>query len=175
MNRKQRRAAAKQGGAGARGPDAANVGPALLAEAARQHEAGRLAEAERLYRRLLADDPNRPDCLHLLGLVAHQTGRSEAALEADENCRMFTSLQVLRSSPVGLMFCMASTQRKEVIRCLMVQQRGRFSSFGGRGPKNPPRFPGLELPAADHVEGSPGRKSRRSFFIFDILYRRSSD
>src|SRR5256885_6708896 len=78
---KQRRAAAKQGGAGARGPDAANVGPALLAEAARQHEAGRLAEAERLYRRLLADDPNRPDCLHLLGLVAHQTGRSEAALE----------------------------------------------------------------------------------------------
>ena len=81
MNRKQRRAAAKQGGAGARGPDAANVGPALLAEAARQHEAGRLAEAERLYRRLLADDPNRPDCLHLLGLVAHQTGRSEAALE----------------------------------------------------------------------------------------------
>src|SRR5216110_718799 len=81
MNRKQRRAAAKQGGAGARGPDAANVGPALLAEAARQHEAGRLAEAERLYRRLLADDPNRPDCLHLLGLVAHQTERSEAALE----------------------------------------------------------------------------------------------
>src|SRR5437763_928007 len=81
MNRKQRRAAAKQGGAGARGPVAANVGPALLAEAARQHEAGRLAEAERLYRRLLADDPNRPDCLHLLGLVVHQTGRSEAALE----------------------------------------------------------------------------------------------
>ena len=81
MNRKQRRAAAKQRGAGARGPDAANVGPALLAEAARQHEAGRLAEAERLYRRLLADDPDRPDCLHLLGLVAHQTGRSEAALE----------------------------------------------------------------------------------------------
>src|SRR5947209_11877201 len=81
MNRKQRRAAAKQGGAGARGPDAANVGPALLVEAARQHEAGRLAEAERLYRRLLADDPDRPDCLHLLGLVAHQTGRSEAALE----------------------------------------------------------------------------------------------
>jgi protein O-GlcNAc transferase len=81
MNRKQRRAAAKQGGAGARGPGTANTGPALLAEAARQHEAGRLAEAERLYRRILADDPNRPDCLHLLGLVAHQTGRSEAALE----------------------------------------------------------------------------------------------
>ena len=34
----------------------------------------------------------------------------------------------VRDSP-ELMLCMASTQRKEVIRCLMVQQRGRYVSF----------------------------------------------
>jgi len=81
MNRKQRRAAAKQGGASAGGPEATNLRPALLAEAARHHQSGRFVQAERVYRRILADDPNRPDCLHLLGLVAHQTGRSEAALD----------------------------------------------------------------------------------------------
>jgi Flp pilus assembly protein TadD len=53
----------------------------LLADALGQHQAGRLPEAERLYRQILALDPRHPDSLHLLGVLAHQTGHHEAAVE----------------------------------------------------------------------------------------------
>ena len=48
-------------------------------------------------------------------------------------------------------------KRKEVIRCLMVQQEARFCSFGRWRPKAFLWSPGLELPAADHVGGSSGK------------------
>jgi protein O-GlcNAc transferase len=84
VNRKERRAAAKQARSGS-SPSVVNLRTdALLAEAARHHQAGRLKQAERLYRRVLASYPDHADCLHLLGLVAHQTGRSEEALQLIE-------------------------------------------------------------------------------------------
>ncbi len=48
--------------------------------AVQHHQAGRLAEAERLYRRSLAGNPKHADSLHLLGLVSCQTGRFEDAV-----------------------------------------------------------------------------------------------
>jgi tetratricopeptide (TPR) repeat protein len=45
------------------------------------HQAGRLAEAEKIYRRILIQQPNHPDALHLLGVVSHQTGQSDAAID----------------------------------------------------------------------------------------------
>ena len=51
--------------------------------------------------------------------------------EGEEVCRLFTSLQVLRLLSQKLIFVTASTQRKEVIRCLMVQQGGRKGVFVG--------------------------------------------
>jgi Flp pilus assembly protein TadD len=39
------------------------------------HQAGRAAEAERGYRRVLVGVPDHPDALHLLGLLLHQAGR----------------------------------------------------------------------------------------------------
>ena len=53
-------------------------------------------------------------------------------------------LQVLFFAPEHNMLCLPSTQRKEVIRCLMVQQRGRFSSFGRCAPNLASRSSGLE-------------------------------
>ena len=44
----------------------------LLAVGLKLHQAGRLAEAEAWYRRVLAAQPNHADALHLLGVVAHQ-------------------------------------------------------------------------------------------------------
>src|SRR5437868_11273433 len=81
MNRRERRAAAKQSGSPS--PGGANIAPParLLAEAAAHHRAGRLAAAERMCRRILAIDPDHADGLHLLGLIAHQTGHSDQALE----------------------------------------------------------------------------------------------
>ncbi len=49
--------------------------------AAHQHRAGKLKEAERLYLQILQADPHHADTLHLLGVLAHQTGRNEAAVE----------------------------------------------------------------------------------------------
>jgi Flp pilus assembly protein TadD len=54
---------------------------ALLAEAVRHHGAGDLTRADALYRRVLAVDPEHPDALHLHGVVAHQRGRHQAAVE----------------------------------------------------------------------------------------------
>jgi len=55
--------------------------PERLAHAVRHHQAGRLREAETLYRCILADTPGEFHVLHLLGVLAHQTGRAQEAVE----------------------------------------------------------------------------------------------
>jgi protein O-GlcNAc transferase len=51
----------------------------LLTDARHHHQAGRLTEAERLYRLILEDEPEHHEALHLLGIVAHQVGRNDIA------------------------------------------------------------------------------------------------
>ena len=53
--------------------------PVMLTEALRHHRAGHLREAEQLYRQILKSDPHHSDALHLLGLLAYQIGRNDAA------------------------------------------------------------------------------------------------
>jgi protein O-GlcNAc transferase len=50
-----------------------------LADAMARHRAGRLVDAERLYRLVCDADPKNARAFHLLGVVSHQLGRSEAA------------------------------------------------------------------------------------------------
>ncbi len=45
------------------------------------HQAGRLAEAEEIYRRVLDQVPDHAGALHLLGVVAAQTGHLDAAID----------------------------------------------------------------------------------------------
>jgi predicted O-linked N-acetylglucosamine transferase (SPINDLY family) len=87
MNRHQRRAAAKQG----KPPHnpTGTVSPAmappeaveLLAAGAAHHRAGRLPQAETCYRQVLAVHPEHAEALHLMGVIAHQCGRHELAVE----------------------------------------------------------------------------------------------
>lgn len=70
MSRRLRRQMARQ---------ASPPGP-LLDEAMAHHQAGRLAQAEPLYRAILKSDPQHPDALHMLGLIAMQQGRPEEAV-----------------------------------------------------------------------------------------------
>lgn len=45
------------------------------------HQAGRWAEAERIYREILAADGSHADSLHMLGVLAYQVGRHDIAAE----------------------------------------------------------------------------------------------
>ena len=54
---------------------------AAFQQGERLHAAGRLHEAERLYREVLAVDPRHADSTHMLGVVALQTGHPDAALD----------------------------------------------------------------------------------------------
>src|SRR3982074_3192610 len=51
-----------------------------LASAMAHHRAGRLNDAERLYRSVCDTDPKNARAFHLLGVVAHQLRRPDAAL-----------------------------------------------------------------------------------------------
>jgi len=87
MNREQRRAAKSMGKVplgrpGSAGP--AGSSPAIaeqFAAAFSHHQAGRLAEAETLYRQICAVDPSHVDSLHFLGVLAGQAGRNDIAIE----------------------------------------------------------------------------------------------
>lgn len=47
-----------------------------------EHQAaGRLAEAEAIYRQILKQQPNYPDATHYLGLIAHEKGQADRALD----------------------------------------------------------------------------------------------
>jgi protein O-GlcNAc transferase len=52
----------------------------LLDKAIQHHREGRLAEAERLYRELLAKDPDQSQALYQLGVIALQSGRLDEAV-----------------------------------------------------------------------------------------------
>jgi tetratricopeptide (TPR) repeat protein len=52
---------------------------AVVDHAIRLHQAGRVVEAEKIYREVLRREPNQPDALHLLGLIAHHVGHAGAA------------------------------------------------------------------------------------------------
>jgi tetratricopeptide (TPR) repeat protein len=81
MNRKQRRAGARlrEQGRAVGSPAAPTAG---WYNAALAHQrAGRAADAERVCHQILAIDPGHAQTLHLLGLIEHQRGRSDDAIE----------------------------------------------------------------------------------------------
>jgi tetratricopeptide (TPR) repeat protein len=86
MKRKQRRIAAVQRRQSLhilhhfKEPKSAGRIAELMPLAIGHHQSARLSEAERLYREILAMQPNHVDALHLLGVVANQTGRNELAV-----------------------------------------------------------------------------------------------
>ena len=49
--------------------------------AVKHHQEGRLHEAEKIYRDILRVEPRHSDSLHLLGVIAHQTGNHGIAIE----------------------------------------------------------------------------------------------
>lgn len=52
----------------------------FLQKALALHQAGKLAEADALYKKVLDAQPDNPDALHMSGVIAHQTGKTERAI-----------------------------------------------------------------------------------------------
>jgi Flp pilus assembly protein TadD len=52
-----------------------------LSAGLKHHQAGRLSDAGSLYRQVLEVDPANADALHLLGVIARQTGHSDVAVQ----------------------------------------------------------------------------------------------
>ena len=53
----------------------------VMALAQEHHNAGRVPQAQALYRQILDAEPDHPDALHSLGVIAYQTGNNEIAAE----------------------------------------------------------------------------------------------
>lgn len=66
------------------------------------HQAGRLPEAEALYRQILAQQPNEPQTLHMLGLLAHHIGKHEIAIQLIEKSIQIDPQSAASRSNLGL-------------------------------------------------------------------------
>lgn len=64
--------------------------------ALQHHQTGRLVEAEALYQKIIATDPNHSDALHLLGVVSADFGRHDQAVALIE--------QALKLRPDGYLY-----------------------------------------------------------------------
>lgn len=81
MNRKQRRAEGKISKGAASARPSSLLEETLFRQAMGHHQAGRLRDAEAGYRDVLAANPRHTGALGYLGLLAHQAGHSDAAID----------------------------------------------------------------------------------------------
>ena len=101
MNRKQRRAEAKRSGSPTQ--PAAPAVQQLFSAAVQLYQAGRLDEAEQLFRQVLTISPRHADSLHLLGALAYQTGRHDLAVELIGKAISINSTEASMHSNLGNM------------------------------------------------------------------------
>ena len=48
--------------------------------AVQHHNSGRLPQAETIYQQILQSNPSQPVALHLLGVITHQVGKNDVAI-----------------------------------------------------------------------------------------------
>jgi len=102
----------------------------LFTQALAHHQAGRLGEAEALYRRILSQWPGHAGAWHAMGVLAGQVGQPEVALGFFRN-----ALTLLPDQPVFLSN-LGENRRwpRHRRRCLMWRWRGNsVGFFGGAG------------------------------------------
>lgn len=108
---------------------------ALLQRALASHQQGRLAEADALYREILAQDPEHFDALHLSGVIAYQQGRYDAAVASIGRALMRETTQAAPYSNLGLAL-LAQGRHDAALACfdraltLQPEQAGSHSNRG---------------------------------------------
>jgi Tfp pilus assembly protein PilF len=90
--------------------------PEALASALAYHQAGRLQEAEQIYRQVLALEPQNPHAWRLLGVVANQAGRPDVAIQCLENALKVSPEYSEAHCALGTAF-QAIGRRDEALAC----------------------------------------------------------
>ena len=84
--------------------------------AIQHHQSGRLAQAELLYRQILAVQPHHADALHMLGVIAHQAGQADAAAQLIRQAIRFAPNNPMAHCNLGLV-CRMRGSREEAVTC----------------------------------------------------------
>ncbi|HXE56261.1 MAG TPA: tetratricopeptide repeat protein [Tepidisphaeraceae bacterium] len=84
--------------------------------AVQHHQAGRLAEAEALYRRILAEHPDHADSLQMLGVLAHQAGHSDPGIRLLQKAIALNPNQATYHANLGVVLG-ATNRLDEAIVC----------------------------------------------------------
>ncbi len=77
-----------------------DMGPELN-QAQKLHSQGHLAEAEGIYKKILARYPDHPDTLHFLGIIAIQVGKNEIAVNLIQSALVGTPQNPIYLSNIG--------------------------------------------------------------------------
>ena len=95
-----------------------------MTQATTHLRAGQLAQAEALYRAVLAQSPNLPDALHLLGCTLSKTGKPAEAVDLISRAIALDPKQPVFQHNLGLAF-LAAGRKSEAIsafaRCLLLK------------------------------------------------------
>ncbi|MEZ5648877.1 MAG: tetratricopeptide repeat protein [Alphaproteobacteria bacterium] len=87
----------------------------ILQDALDHHRAGRLPEAEKLYRRILNRNPNHTDALHLLGLIANRMGAHDAAIDLIQRAAKNQPRRPDILSNLGLVYSMTNRHADAIV------------------------------------------------------------
>jgi len=88
----------------------------MLEIALEHHRAGRLDEAEAIYRQILSAEPRHADCIHLLGMIQHERGRNDAAVRLIRLAIAMRPAEAAYHSNLGIVF-QAAGQPHEAAAC----------------------------------------------------------
>lgn len=104
-------------------------------DAIRYHEAGRLREAERVYRTILGNEPQHPDALHLLGVLYSQIGEFDDAIEHIRAALRVDEDSVLFQSSLAQVYCRTGNlaQAAGILERVVAQQPDSFQAYSDLG------------------------------------------
>ena len=89
----------------------------LLQNAIAMHQGGNLPGAESVYRQILTAEPNNAEALQLLGLIAHQLGRNDDAVELIEKSHKLARPQAFSLNNLGQAY-LGLARPRDAKRCL---------------------------------------------------------
>ena len=92
------------------------------------HRAGRLDQAEMLYRRILERQPANPEALYFLGVLAHQAGRNDEAIELIEKAHREGGARAQSLNSLGMAYLgCAGAWRPREASCTRIATRCKTS------------------------------------------------